>query len=218
VARKSWRLPKGCVTYIPNGIDCSRFAERSDSIPLPTTPGPVIGTVAALRPEKNIERLLRAVKSVSEKIPCRLVVAGDGTRRDALERLAHTILRTNTFVFAGHIDAVEKIYSSLDIFALSSDTEQMPTSVMEAMAAGLPVVSTDVGDVSIMVSRENARFVVARDDRSFAEALGALLVDRNVRIAIGAANRAEANAKFRITAMFSAYDALFRDQIARGLN
>jgi glycosyltransferase involved in cell wall biosynthesis len=78
------------------------------------------------------------------------------------------------------------------------------------MASGLPVVSTDVGDVATMVAAENRRFVVAPDDSAMASALALLTADLVVRREIGAANLAKARAEFGQAAMFDAYGALWR--------
>jgi glycosyltransferase involved in cell wall biosynthesis len=213
LALNRWRLPANRVRHVPNGIDCARFAAIADPIAVPSGSGPVIGTVAALRPEKNIGRLLRAFRLVLEKTPCRLVIAGEGRDRAALERLAAETLPPESVVFTGHIREVERVYASIDIFALSSDTEQMPTSLMEAMAAGLPAVSTDVGDVSQMVAIASRPFIVPLDDNLFAQALHGLVTDRAIRTTIGAANRAAANSHFDIGRMFSDYDRMFSSTV-----
>jgi glycosyltransferase involved in cell wall biosynthesis len=101
------------------------------------------------------------------------------------------------------------LYAGFDLFALSSDTEQMPLSVIEAMASGLPVVSTDVGDVRGMVAEENTRFVTAPREEALATSLLALLRDPALRLQIGAANLARAQRDFDQAAMFAAYHALW---------
>lgn len=73
----------------------------------------------------------------------------------------------------------------MDVFAVSSDTEQMPLPLLEAMAAGKPVAATAMGDVVDMLALENRRFAVARDDAARAGAIGALLDDAGLRRAIG---------------------------------
>src|SRR6185437_14374501 len=129
---------------------------------------PVIGTVAALRPEKNLSRLLRAFRLVRERMPCRLLIAGDGEERASLEKQAEFLGLREQVLFTGHVQETERIYAALDLFALSSDTEQMPTTVVEAMASGLPVAAVDVGDISQMVAAENRPFVTERNEASLA--------------------------------------------------
>jgi glycosyltransferase involved in cell wall biosynthesis len=112
--------------------------------------------------------------------------------------------------FAGHIDDPAPIYAGFDVFALSSDTEQMPLSVIEAMAAGLPIATTDVGDVRAMLAAENVPFVGRLDDVELARSLTTLLGDPALRTRIGAANQAKARAEFDQAAMFRDYGALWR--------
>ncbi len=204
IARDTWKLPPRVIRYVPNGIDLDRFAvartERDGA-------EPVIGTVAALREEKNIARLLRAFA----RLPAgRLVIVGDGAQRPALAALAAELGVADRVRFAGHQADTAGFYAGFDLFALSSDTEQMPLSVIEAMASGLPVVSTDVGDVRLMVAGENAPFIVGLDDDSLAAALSGLAADPAARRRIGAANLAKARRDFDQAAMFAAHGALWR--------
>ncbi len=206
IARQAWHLPLGRLHYIPNGIDTARFAAAVPTDPARLAalgPGPVIGTIAALRPEKNLARLITAFARYRLTAPARLVVVGDGADRLALESLAAKLGVADTVLFTGHSAEPERWMASFDIFALSSDTEQMPLSVLEAMAAGLPVVSTDVGDVRQMVSAENAGLVVTRDADALAAAFG-----RAMQPGIGEANRARAHAEYDQAAMFARYRVL----------
>ena len=210
LALEVWKLDPERVRYIPNGIDCDRFA--APGIVPYDWPGtsPLIGTVAALRTEKNLMRLVEAFRLVRDKAVCRLLIAGDGPERQALEARAAELRLSSDIRFAGHVSDTERLYAALDVFALSSDTEQMPTTVIEAMAAGLPVASTDVGDVRDMVAEENRAYVTPRDATSLGKALAALCGEAPLRQRIGAANQARAQANFAQAGMFAAYEALFR--------
>ena len=205
LAEQVWRLPRRHLRYIPNGIDLTRFAAPAR----PPSAVPVIGTVAALRPEKNLARLIRAFAGVHAQTPCRLVIAGDGPQRPALQALAQELGIAGAVAFPGHVSDTPAMYNGFDIFALSSDTEQMPLSLLEAMAAGLPVAATDVGDVRTMLAPDNAAFVVsAAGDAPLAAALAALLADPRRRDRIGQANRRRAEAEFDEQKMFAAWQAL----------
>jgi glycosyltransferase involved in cell wall biosynthesis len=92
----------------------------------------------------------------------------------------------------------------------------MPLSVLEAMASGLPVVATDVGDVRAMLSAENAARVVAKDEAALAAGLDALLADADLRSALGRANRARTGRDFDQETMFAAWAALYDEGIAAG--
>jgi glycosyltransferase involved in cell wall biosynthesis len=204
IAAEIWRLPRARLHYVPNGIDLARFAvaRRENAVP-------VIGTVAALRPEKNLARLIRAFALVRARHACRLVVAGDGPERAALAALAGELGVAADVAFPGHVGDTPALYAGFDAFALSSDTEQMPISVLEAMAAGLPVAATDVGDVRAMLAPENAGLLVPREDAALAVALEALVQDRARRKAVGAANRRRAETAYDQETMFAAWRALF---------
>jgi glycosyltransferase involved in cell wall biosynthesis len=214
LAAEVWRLPASRLRYIPNGVDLARFAGAAPA-PLAPGDGPVIGTIAALRPEKNLARLLRAFATARADFgPARLIVVGDGGSRGELEALASTLGIRDAVHFAGHSTTPEAWLAACDIFALSSDTEQMPLSLLEAMAAGLPAIATDVGDVRAMLSQQNAGFVVRRDDAAFAAALAALLRDAQGRRRIGAANRDRAAAVFDQAAMFTAWRRIWLGETA----
>jgi glycosyltransferase involved in cell wall biosynthesis len=210
LASEVWKLPAAKLHHIPNGIDCDRFAART----LPPVDcrgtGPIIGTVAALRPEKNLTRLLDAFRQVRSRMACRLLIAGDGSERVSLESKASMLGVGPDVTFTGHMTETERVYGALSLFALSSDTEQMPTTVLEAMAAGLPVVSTDVGDVLQMVAPENGPYVTPQDSGALAEAMLQLLSAPEQSAALGAANQRVVREHHNQEKMFAAYEAVFR--------
>lgn len=214
IATSVWRLDPRGVHYIPNGIDCGRFGAPRDAVLCEQWrgSGPIIGTVAALRREKNLARLLRAFRRACERRPCRLVIVGDGPERASLEALASEIDIRERVWFMGHVEHPERLYRAFDIFALSSDTEQMPYTVIEAMAAGLPVAATDVGDISSMVAAENAPFLVVPTDEGLAGALTRLSADPASRERVGAANRQKAQREYDEERMFAAYAAIFEGE------
>jgi glycosyltransferase involved in cell wall biosynthesis len=204
IARDIWKLPERRIRYVPNGIDLVRFATDGTNR---GSPDPVIGTVAALREEKNLARLIQAFATLPSG---RLVIVGDGPERPALTALAAGLGIGDRVAFAGHRQDTPGFYAGFDIFALSSDTEQMPLSVIEAMASGLPVVSTDVGDVKTMVSEANARFVTPPD--AFGTALRDLAANPDLRTRLGTANQAKAQRDFDQATMFATYGALWRGE------
>lgn len=204
-ARHLWRLPEARTRLIPNGLDLARFAPA----PRESDGPPVIGTVAALRAEKNIARLLRAASLLMrDGVAFQLLIVGDGEERPALEALSAELGLAERVRFAGHRPDPASAYRDMDVFALSSDTEQMPFSVMEAMASGLPVASTEVGDVRRMLPAEQGRFLCAPDDAALAAALRPLLTDPALRQELGALNRAKAEAELDQERMFAAHAAL----------
>jgi L-malate glycosyltransferase len=113
-------------------------------------------------------------------------------------------------VMPGHLRNPAAFVGHFDIFALSSDSEQFPISLVEAMAAGRPAVCTDVGDVRSIVAGENSPFIVpVRNERAFHDALKALAGDAALRHRVGTANRAKARAEYDEAAMIESYRALY---------
>jgi len=208
LARAVWRLPVERVRYVPNGVDVARFSSPArDALPgfARRRDELVIGTVAPLRPEKNVGRLIRAFATLDTSIIARLVVAGDGVERRGLERLAAELSIANRVVFTGQV-APEAVLGTFDVFALSSDTEQMPNALLEAMAASRAVAAVDVGDVRGILCEDNRDFVVPRDDApAFAAAIATLLRDPERRRTLGLKNRERVASVFSQERMFAAY-------------
>lgn len=209
MATRVWRLDPRRVLHVPNGVDLRRFTVCD-----PGVPGvPVIGTVAALRAEKNLARLLRAFRIATDGepgrlVPGRLTIVGDGPERPKLEALAAELGIADRVRFTGQTTQPAALYREFHVFALSSDTEQMPLSLLEAMATGLPVATTDVGDVRAMLPDANHPFVMPRDDAALGAALRALLLQPELRRTLGTANRARAEQRFDQRDMFAAWAGL----------
>jgi glycosyltransferase involved in cell wall biosynthesis len=117
-----------------------------------------------MRPEKQIARLLRAFALLSRNLNARLVVVGDGPEKPHLKLLTRQLGLCGRVQFTWQVADPAALYRTFDIFALTSDTEQMPYTVLEAMASGCAIAATDVGDVKRLVAEENAPLVVGRDD------------------------------------------------------
>ena len=205
IALDRWRLASKRVRYVPNGIDLTRFS----AVERPVNPVPVIGTVAALRPEKNIGRLLRAFAGAIARHPARLRIIGDGPERAGLQALVGELGIADHVEWSGHQPDPAALLRTLDAYAISSDTEQMPISLLEAMASGLPVAATAVGDVAAMLPPEQAPFIVPLSDEALAGALSMLICDHAARARLGAANRARAEADFSQARMFEAWAGLW---------
>ena len=213
IAASTWGVAKQRIRYVANGVDASRFVRPTLPVHSATFKRPgetLVGTVAPLRPEKNIARLIRAFARIAGHFSARLVVAGEGDERTGLEALARQLGVSDRVVFVGHVTAPETVLPALDVFAMTSQTEQMPISLLEAMASGLPVIATDVGDIRLIVAEANRRFIFPRDDEAqFAAGLGELVGDAMLRARLGAQNRARALAEYREETMLASLDAIF---------
>lgn len=226
IALTSWRQPKARVRRIANGIALARYADRHPGlVPGSTRPNApdqevewmpeqvrhdevVVGTVAGLRAVKNLPRLVRAF--AASNVEGTLKIVGEGPEREAILQAAREQGVAERIELPGFNPDPASVLADFDIFALSSDSEQQPISLIEAMAAGLPAVTTDVGDVRDMVAEENLPFIVptAREDL-LAGALAKLAGDPALRQAIGAANRAKALQNFDEERMIDQYRALY---------
>lgn len=214
IATESWGIGGARLSHIPNGVDLRRYAgEPGRRERCPGAAGEdhtaVIGTVAPLRPEKNVGRLLHAFAQVPERPGWALVVAGDGVEMASLRRLSEELGIADCTYFLGHVEDVPAVLRGIDVFALSSDTEQMPNSLLQAMAAGRPVAAVDVGDVRAIVAEENRRFVVPRGDAAaLAGALADLAGDATRRATLGRLNQERVKARYDLDDMVAAYSSL----------
>jgi glycosyltransferase involved in cell wall biosynthesis len=215
IALGPWAQPPAKVHRIANGIDTARYAAgritaRPDLLPrLIKRPGEKwLGTLAGLRAVKNLPRLVRAFAAMPPE--WHLVILGEGPERGAIEDAALRLDCETRVHLPGHVADPAAAIGLFDLFALSSDSEQAPLSVIEAMAAGLAVASPAVGDVIDMVAPENAALITPPgDDVALGAVLARLGADPGLRERIGAANRARAVAEFDESAMVRRYAALY---------
>ncbi len=218
IALDVWHQPRGRVVRIANGIPLADFAAvpPPDALPgLVKGPGQRwLGTMAGLRAVKNLPRLVRAFAAMPRD--WQLVIVGEGPERGAIAAEAARLGLAERVHLPGFAPDPARVMGLFDLFALSSDSEQFPISVVEAMAAGLAVVSPAVGDVAAMVAPENAPWIVAPGDEA---ALGAALVAAAAadarRQAVGAANRRLAEADYAEAAMVAAYRRTYAATLGR---
>ncbi len=218
IALNTWKLAPDRVRHIPNGVDCERFRPSADTGS--STGGPrgerpiVIGTVAALRPEKNLALLIRTVAAASKHHDVRLMIVGDGPELGKLTALADRLRVSDITTFAGQTEAVEDFLATFDIFALSSHTEQMPSSVLQAMAAAKPVAAWKVGDLEHILAPANRSLLPASgDQQGFTEVVERLLSDAELRRRLGVENRAFVEINFPLETMLAAFEEVFRDAL-----
>lgn len=212
IALVEWQQPIGRVKRIANGIDTLAFAKkpRNDAIRrLLKRPGENwVGTLAGLRKVKNLPRLVRAFAPLPEN--WHLVICGEGPERAVIEAEADRLGINHRVHLPGVVPDPTKVVGLFDIFALSSDSEQFPLSVIEAMAAGRPVVAPEVGDIAEMVSGANRNYLAAHlVDEALEAELVTLSIDKRLREEIGAANRDKARAEFDEAKMLATYRRLY---------
>ncbi len=209
IGRRHWKQPESRLRYLPNGVDLQRFApadspsERSHL---------VFGLVGRIRPEKNQALAVEAFSRARCRSRSRLRLVGDGSEMDAVRALAAERGVADLVDFIGDVRDTAPEYREIDVFVISSRTEQMPIALLEAMATALPVVGTNVGDVRSMVSEPNREWIGdLHSPDALASAFDRMAEDAAVRRELGAANRAKVESEFELDACFGAYIQLYLD-------
>jgi glycosyltransferase involved in cell wall biosynthesis len=173
----------------------------------------LIGWLGRMTEIKRVDRLLEAFARLrAAGGDADLLLVGDGPLRSQLEQQAMSLGVAERTHFVGFRDDVGAVYASLDALALTSANEGTPVAVIEALAARLPVVSTDVGGVSDVVPDGKAGFLVAPDDvDAFADRLGVLADDADLRHQLGQAGSEWVHERYSIPRLVSDIDALYRE-------
>ncbi len=227
--------PQDGIAVIPNGVDLARFHPRSPAsgvrheLGLPAD-APIVGVLARLAPCKGLEFFLDAARVVADRFPeVRFLVIGDqgalgngavragGPYREALEQRAARLGLKDRVVFAGFRLDVPEVLAELAVSVLPSVTgEGLPNSVLEAMAAGLPVVATSSGGTSeAVVNGETGLLVAPSDTAALAQAIIALLADPALRARMGAAGRRRVEERFSMDRMAHEMQSLYARLLAR---
>ena len=200
------------VQIIRNGI---ALPHDSLSRSVPTDRPMTIGLVGRLSPEKGIDIFIKATESVLRQHPSvRVLIAGDGPERESLQSLIQELKLENHVSLVGRCEDMTGFYNSLDLLVISSHTEGLPMALLEAMAYGLPVVATRVGDVpSVVEEGKTGKLVQPGDPAVLANAIIDLLSDGGLRRSMGITARERVAAEFSASAMAQRYVQLYRDAL-----
>ncbi|MGB9885738.1 MAG: glycosyltransferase family 4 protein [Moorellales bacterium] len=188
-AQRRRAVRPGRALVIPNGVDVSRYEpkKRRPDASIQPSGGVTLAFVGRLTKQKGLDLLLRALYYVAAELPkvgFRLLLVGDGPDRPVLEALARDLGLADKICFLGFRDDVPDILARSDIFVLPSRYEGMPYALLEAMAASLPVIATDVGENAALL--EGAGIVVPPEDvLALSQALKALILDPLLRSELG---------------------------------
>ena len=193
------------VQTIWNGIDLARFAFQG-----PNDTGPIV-TVARLSPEKDIANLLRAVPLVAASYPeARFEIAGDGPLRGDLEQLARDLNIGDRLTFHGELRDIPALLSRARLFVLPSLSEGISLTLLEAMARGLPIVTTHVGgNPEVVEANVTGLLVPPGDPSALAGTINAVLRDPARGRVFGVAGRQRVENCFDIRKMTAQYEALY---------
>ncbi len=178
---------------------------------------PLVGIVARLVPIKRHEWFLEAAAQVVQEFPtCQFLLVGDGERHQELRALVGQFHLDGHVHFLGWRYDLARIYADLDVAALTSANEGLPVSLIEAMAAGRPVVSTRVGGVPDLVEDGITGLLVPPDEpTALAEAICTLLSDPQRRQMMGRAGRTRVHPSFSATRLLDDMDQLYTELVAQ---
>jgi glycosyltransferase involved in cell wall biosynthesis len=206
IIEERYRLRAGSIRAIPSAVTPRTVVE-----PKSFGPGPIVGAVTRLSPEKGIDNTLRALASTPETT---FVVVGEGGQRAALEQQARDLGRAEHTHFVGFQQQPQDYLAGMDVLVQASRREAVGLAVLEAMAAGLPVVATDVGSTSEAVEHGATGFLVPPDDvTALRDAIACLLADPELRARMGTAGRARYEARFTPAKHARAYEALYDELV-----
>lgn len=213
------RVPPGRISVVPNSVPPT-WEAQGEVLPLPqelvSGEGPVVGMVARLQPEKGVKSFLEAASRVAEEFPAaRFVVVGDGPLRRELFGLAERLGIREHVVFTGFRPDAQALIRLMGVVAVPSVSEGTPLVVLEAMAAGVPVVASRVGGIPDQIEHGREGFLIPPGDtQALGEAILELLRNPELARRMGEAGSLRAGTEFGHENMVRAIEEIYRDVLA----
>lgn len=206
-----WGWPQDRTEVIPNGVDTSRFYPD----PQPRSHRIVVGSVGNLRTVKNHALILKAcAQLLKEGLDLEIRIAGEGDQREPLMLLANVLGLKDHFVLPGKIEDVPEFLNGLDIFVLSSDSEQHPNALNEAMACGVTSVATRVGCVEDLLDGGRCGVIIDPGDvEALASAIRELSVNESLRNDLAAAALEHVRDIYSLRIMIDKYRKLYLNTV-----
>jgi L-malate glycosyltransferase len=220
IARNKWGFSPPFVQQLANGVDMSLYTRtpKQDFFGvLPKNPGDIwIGCVSGLRPEKNVRRLVRVAAPLLKAQPqVHVVICGTGAEEQAICAEAETAGVASQVHLMGFQAHPHRYMGLFDILAIPSDTEQFPICQVEAMAAGVAICGTDVGDVKNILPHPGQPYIVpVSDEAAFTEKLKLLVQDPSLRAELGRANRTHVAKNYSLDEASRMFLSVFRQAIS----
>jgi len=177
----------------------------------------LVGYVGRLAPIKRVDRLISACVKVAERVPnAKFVIVGDGQLRNECEEMVHLTHLERKFFFLGVRQDMEKIYSGVDMVAMSSDNEGTPSVLMEALHYGTPVVSTNVGGIPDVVTNNVSGILTEANGASeLADSIVKMLEDEKMRKRMGESGMQEVRRKFSLENLVENLDNLYINELVK---
>lgn len=216
------------ISIIHNGVDTDRFKPPDSEgerrllrgrLGIPDDSF-VIVIVAALRPEKNHEMLIRSIRSIPGAPESRLLIVGEGREAQKLHALVEESGLSDRVEFMGGRRDVNEVLAASDLFVLCSHpvVETFPLSLLEAMASGLPVVATRVGSVDeILKDRCHGIVIEPGDEEELTRSIAEMMIDEGLRKEMGERGRSRVVEHFSEDGMIGSYAELFHTLLGTGM-
>jgi L-malate glycosyltransferase len=206
------RVAEHKVAVVPNGLDVGRFTVRRVR-----SPARRVVMVANLRPEKGHDVLIDAASHVLGRFPdARFELVGSGPEHRRLAALANERGVSHAVSFLGHCETVPEQLAGADVFVLPSRSEALPNALLEAMAAGLPVVASAVGGIlEVLEEGKTGLLVPAGDSRALADALIRLMGDTALAERLGAAARAHVETRYSFDRMVASFEDIYLTRLTK---
>ncbi len=219
MALVQWQQPIGRVKHIPSGIEVRKYAKRPAHDVLPglikRTGEKWVGTVANLAMTDELSRLIKICATLPEN--WHLVILGEGTERQAILDEADRLEVNHRVHMPGQIDDLSQVLGLFDIFASVSDASRSSRTLIEAMAAGLPIIAADDGDAENFVAQENRAFVASPHaiEQDLTRNITKLAADKGLRAKLGDANRRKALSDYDEQKSIATYRRLYASAMQR---
>jgi glycosyltransferase involved in cell wall biosynthesis len=210
-------VPTRKIQTIANGIDVKAF-ERAEPLPtLDFSGNKVVGMVARLDLQKGFAYLLRAIRELCVTFPeLKIVIVGEGPDRSAIEDMIQDHGLRSNVILAGQQSDMPGVYAAMDIFVLPSLNEGLPMTILEAMAAGKPVIATRVGAIPTVIKQgENGLLVHAGDSNGLREAIKYLLNDSDLCRRMGAEGHDWISRNYTSESMALKYRLMYEQVLGR---